>query len=256
MLDLATLEEKARFRAPAPIPFGFHGTFLPAAGASVAGHTEPVPPKRRIAILGGGPAALASAFHLTNTPGWQERYDVTVYSLGWRLGGKAASSRNKDEGQRIQEHGIHLFANFYFEMFAILKACYAELYGPPEDPKPTTEPVTQLAQAFIGSNFQHCPSFYEGQWHTEVSWLPNNDGTPWDGHMPAPWTIVREGVNLLYSIFTGEPPPRPAGARSRGRPTSGSSPRSRPSRVSGSTPRSASCWPKRALPSTRSARRS
>ncbi len=211
ILDLATFAERARFVVPVAIPFGFHGTFLPAPAKHIPPR-EPTLDKKRIAILGGGPAALSAAFHLTKQPGWEERYEVTVYSLGWRLGGKAASSRNPDEGERIQEHGIHLFANFYFEMFAILKDCYAELYGPPEKPLPTTEPVTQLSSAFIGSNFQHCPSFYDGKWHTQVSWLPNNDGTPWDGHLPAPWTILREGVNLLYSIFTGQPPPSSGGS--------------------------------------------
>ncbi|EJZ12597.1 FAD-dependent oxidoreductase, partial [Mycolicibacterium vaccae] len=49
--------------------------------------------RRRVAILGGGMAGLSAAWRLSE-PGWQKRFEsVTVYQRGWRLGGKAASSR-------------------------------------------------------------------------------------------------------------------------------------------------------------------
>src|SRR5687768_17134977 len=54
--------------------------------------------KPKIAIIGGGPAALSAAFHLTAEENWQDRYEVTVYQLGWRLGGKGATGRNSDPG--------------------------------------------------------------------------------------------------------------------------------------------------------------
>jgi predicted NAD/FAD-binding protein len=44
---------------------------------------------QKIAVLGGGAGSLAAAFYLSAQPGWQERYDITVYQQGWRLGGKA-----------------------------------------------------------------------------------------------------------------------------------------------------------------------
>jgi uncharacterized protein with NAD-binding domain and iron-sulfur cluster len=43
--------------------------------------------REKIAILGGGIGSLAAAWHLSSTPAWQERYDITVYQQGWRLGG-------------------------------------------------------------------------------------------------------------------------------------------------------------------------
>ena len=49
--------------------------------------------KVKIAILGGGIGALTAAFYLTSEPYWKDRYDITVYQLGWRLGGKGASGR-------------------------------------------------------------------------------------------------------------------------------------------------------------------
>jgi uncharacterized protein with NAD-binding domain and iron-sulfur cluster len=59
----------------------------------------PTESKKRIVILGGGPAAMAAAFELTDRPDWQDRYEVTIYQMGWRLGGKCASrgaSRSMD----------------------------------------------------------------------------------------------------------------------------------------------------------------
>jgi uncharacterized protein with NAD-binding domain and iron-sulfur cluster len=37
------------------------------------------------------------------------QYDVTIYQRGWRLGGKDASGRNREYGQRIEEHGLHMW---------------------------------------------------------------------------------------------------------------------------------------------------
>ena len=46
---------------------------------------------QKVAILGGGAASCTTALALTAQPGWNEHYDITIYQLGWRLGGKAAS---------------------------------------------------------------------------------------------------------------------------------------------------------------------
>ena len=82
---------------------------------------------RRIAILGGGVAALSTALELTSTPDWQTRYDITVYQMGWRLGGKGASSRNPAVGGRIEEHGLHVWFGCYDNAFRLLRGCYDEL---------------------------------------------------------------------------------------------------------------------------------
>lgn len=88
---------------------------------------------KRVAILGGGIAALATAFEITNTPG----YTVTIYTLGWRLGGKCASSRGPDG--RIEEHGIHGFLGSYYNAMPMLAAVYAELKRAPGAPLATFE---------------------------------------------------------------------------------------------------------------------
>ena len=52
------------------------------------------------------------------------RERATVAQVGWRLGGKGASGRNPDRGQRIEEHGLHIWLGFYANAFRLLRACY------------------------------------------------------------------------------------------------------------------------------------
>ncbi|MEN8375308.1 MAG: FAD-dependent oxidoreductase [Gemmatimonadota bacterium] len=97
-----------------------------------------VPPgqKARVAVLGGGCGSMATAFELTATPELRERFDVTVYQQGWRLGGKGASGRNVTPGYglRIQEHGLHMWMGFYENAFSTIQACYEEWDKSPDNP--------------------------------------------------------------------------------------------------------------------------
>ncbi|NML45068.1 NAD(P)-binding protein [Ramlibacter sp. G-1-2-2] len=90
-------------------------------------------PPRKLAVLGGGMGSMAAVFALTQDAGWQSRYDITVYQLGWRLGGKGASGRGMapEDHHRIEEHGVHVFFGFYTNAFRLMKACYEELGRPP-----------------------------------------------------------------------------------------------------------------------------
>lgn len=77
----------------------------------------------RVAVIGGGCASLTAAFELTR-PEHKGRYEVTVYQMGWRLGGKGASGRGVAD--RIEEHGLHLWMGFYENAFRLMRDCYAE----------------------------------------------------------------------------------------------------------------------------------
>ena len=73
----------------------------------------------RVVILGGGVAGMTAAMELSR-PGWQQRYEsITLYQLGWRLGGKGASGRGAHE--RIEEHGLHIWLGFYDNAFRLLR---------------------------------------------------------------------------------------------------------------------------------------
>ena len=74
-------------------------------------HQKPL----RVTIVGGGCASLATAFELSR-PEHKGQYDITIYQMGWRLGGKGASGRGPSG--RIEEHGLHLWLGFMKMRFA------------------------------------------------------------------------------------------------------------------------------------------
>ena len=91
---------------------------------------------KKVAILGGGMGGLSAAWELTR-PGVRERFDVTLYQLGGRLGGKGASSRNPALGDRIEEHGLHLVGGCYENVFMMIREAYEELGRRPGTPLAT-----------------------------------------------------------------------------------------------------------------------
>ena len=91
--------------------------------------------KRKILVLGSGVGAMSAVLELTSVPGWQEKFEITVYQMGWRLGGKGASGRDRSCRDRIYEHGLHLWMGFYENAFRQMRVAYAEWnqkrYQPP-----------------------------------------------------------------------------------------------------------------------------
>jgi uncharacterized protein with NAD-binding domain and iron-sulfur cluster len=95
--------------------------------------TAPAQPTK-VAVLGGGVGGMTAAFELTATPDLRERYEVTLYQLGWRNGGKGASGRNADVADRIEEHGLHVWFGFYDNAFRLMRDAYQELGRPHGSP--------------------------------------------------------------------------------------------------------------------------
>jgi uncharacterized protein with NAD-binding domain and iron-sulfur cluster len=82
--------------------------------------------RTRVAIIGGGCAAMAAAWELTSREN-ENKCDVTIFQMGGRLGGKGASSRNEACGDRIEEHGLHLWLGYYENAFRMIRTCFEEL---------------------------------------------------------------------------------------------------------------------------------
>lgn len=82
--------------------------------------------KQKIVIIGGGIGGLTAAYELSD-PKLMDKYDITLYQMGWRLGGKCATGRNQDQNMRIEEHGIHAFAGCYYNALTMMKFAYEEL---------------------------------------------------------------------------------------------------------------------------------
>ena len=100
--------------------------------------------KEKIAILGAGPSALVAAMRLTETKALRDRYDITIYQQGWRVGGKCATGRDLDKHMRVYEHGIHGFLGCYFNALTVMQDAFKELNRKKSHPLPTFE------QAFYG----------------------------------------------------------------------------------------------------------
>ncbi|MBV9126327.1 MAG: NAD(P)-binding protein, partial [Planctomycetes bacterium] len=143
--------------------------------------------KKKIAILGGGIGAITAAFELTRDPDWRDHYEVTVYQMGWRLGGKCASGRNAAYGERIEEHGLHIWLGFYHNSFRIIQDCYKELARPAGTPLATWE------EAFKKHSLVTLMEQREGRWQRWVLDFPPNEGVPGkDGlFLKNPWDYVQ-----------------------------------------------------------------
>lgn len=144
-------------------------------GDVMAGDTR----KIRVAVLGGGCGALAAAFELTATPELRDRYEVTVYQQGWRLGGKGASGRNIAMGGRIEEHGLHMWLGFYENAFALIRRCFAEWRKGPDNPfQDWTEAFTPQPEISLGERVEDGGATH---WETWTIPLPLLPGLPGDG---------------------------------------------------------------------------
>jgi uncharacterized protein with NAD-binding domain and iron-sulfur cluster len=161
--------------------------------------------KKKVAILGSGMGSLSAAFWLTNEPDWQEKYDVTIYQMGWRLGGKAASSRNGAAWQRNEEHGYHMLFGFYENTFATMRACYKELGRSPNSP--LSEFCADVAgdeeryperYAMKRNSLLFLAQQFNGQSHIVDVKFPTNDLVPGDGASIHLWTSLRQGWDWLW----------------------------------------------------------
>jgi uncharacterized protein with NAD-binding domain and iron-sulfur cluster len=127
----------------------------------------------KVAIIGGGCASITTAFELSH-PRHHGKYDIIVYQLGWRLGGKGASGRGPSG--RIEEHGLHIWLGFYENAFRLLRECYAELG---RDPK--TCPIATWRDAFFPEpHVGVTERTRAGGWVEWLSYFPGAEGLPGD----------------------------------------------------------------------------
>ncbi len=149
--------------------------------------------KTRIAILGGGVGSLAAAFALTDQAGWSDRYDLTVYQMGWRLGGKGASGRNPARSQSVEEHGLHIWMGCYENAFQMIQKCYQELGRPPGTP------LARWDDAFKTHSLVSIFENIDNRWLRWDCDFPTNDHVPGQGGAClTPWNFI---VRLLQWMW-------------------------------------------------------
>ena len=155
---------------------------------------------KRVAILGGGMAGLAAAWSLS-APELHDEFDVTVYQRGWRLGGKAASSRGVNG--RIEEHGLHVWLGYYDNAFRLVRDVYDELDRATTDP---ACPIATWRQAFSPAERVGVGDGFADDWAHWVATFGQNDEEPGAAGAPGrPLSVaafVRRGLRLLLD-FSG-----------------------------------------------------
>ena len=157
--------------------------------------------KKKIAIFGAGMSGLAAAHTLTNDPAWSDAYDVTVYQLGWRVGGKTTTGRGKFG--RIEEHGIHILQGWYENTFALIQDVYAERARRNLDPD---SPFQAWRDGFVNDSATLLTEWIPGRgW---VNWpmiFPTNDAVPGDGVPLSLMEIVKKGLAVFLETLLGSP---------------------------------------------------
>jgi uncharacterized protein with NAD-binding domain and iron-sulfur cluster len=151
----------------------------------------------RVAVLGGGAGALSAAFALTHPDNpHASRYELTVFQLGWRLGGKGASGRNQEHADRIEEHGLHVWMGFYENAFAVMRQAYDEWKG-------ADNIFGTWRNAFTPQSFVPYQEFVRGEWRTWPVTYPTNSALPGEGgELPSLWNYVEMLLDALCTVVT------------------------------------------------------
>jgi uncharacterized protein with NAD-binding domain and iron-sulfur cluster len=151
----------------------------------------------KVVIIGGGCAGITAAFELTR-PEHHGKYDVTIYQQGFRLGGKGASGRGP--GDRIEEHGLHLWMGFYENAFRLMRECYEELARDPQACR-----IADWRDAFAPDNF--CGAMdqaSDGRWSPWLVHFPSMPGLPGDGDSPQALSVLDylgRAVTLVVTLL-------------------------------------------------------
>jgi uncharacterized protein with NAD-binding domain and iron-sulfur cluster len=160
--------------------------------------------KTRVAVLGAGCGSMAAVWGLLNSDRADE-YEITVYQYGWRIGGKGASGRNAAYGQRIEEHGLHIWGGCYENAFQIMRDVYGSLARNPSFPLSTWyDPESQKVSAFWPHGYVSLSEFLDQRWGYWDVELPMNRDLPGDGQLlPSLSAYLADAIGLLVEAMIG-----------------------------------------------------
>jgi uncharacterized protein with NAD-binding domain and iron-sulfur cluster len=163
----------------------------------------------KVAIIGGGCASMAAAFELTR-PEHAGKYQLTVYQLGWRLGGKGASGRGP--ANRIEEHGLHIWMGFYENAFRLMRECYAELAR-----DRAQCPIADWQDAFVAAPLVGVMERHsDGHWSPWAANFPPTEGLPGDPQtQPVRFSVadyLGRAVSLLRTLLESVSVAKPGSA--------------------------------------------
>ncbi|GHE87660.1 hypothetical protein GCM10016455_04510 [Aliiroseovarius zhejiangensis] len=162
--------------------------------------------KQKIAVVGGGVGAITADYAITQTPDWDKTFDVTLYQMGWRNGGKGASGRNARFRQRIEERGLHVWAGFYDNAFRNMRRCYEKLVqlGLRKvcDPLGTMDKAFKpLSHLFLAERVP-TTSLDDNPWRPWVIDLPGNTKQPGsETRVPGPFQMMLRILEIIIEFM-------------------------------------------------------
>ncbi len=159
-----------------------------------------MPEKTKVAVIGGGVSALSAVYALTSTEELRNQYDVTVYQLGHRLGGKGASGRNLEPGNgaRIEEHGLHIWFGFYENAFRWMKDAYVQMAR-------TSGPIQTWKEAFHKHSYVVLMETMNSGLEPWTFVFPENTDEPGtSGILPSPLAYAEMAIEWLIKFLDGE----------------------------------------------------
>ena len=174
--------------------------------------------RQKIAVIGGGVGAMTATYALTTVPDWDKNYDITIYQLGWRCGGKGASGRNADHHQRIEEHGLHIWAGFYENAFRLMRDCYETLnktgLRSPDAPLGTLDKAFKGLSHFLLAEDLPQPDGSVSLHPWRVDFQPNGEKPGTGGLLPTPFAyfqmLVRTVADMIDRGLDGTAAPQAA----------------------------------------------
>lgn len=161
------------------------------------------PSKKKIVIFGTGVGALSTAFELTDYPGWNELYDITIYQMGWRAGGKTASSRGINN--RVQERGIHILQGWYWNMFRMLRGAYDERRDNKIDPSQKFQSWTDAVVKDDTTLLTTTKRNNEEEWESWPFIFPEDELIPGDASSMPTGVLLRRVAGVVCQILFGSP---------------------------------------------------
>ncbi|HSH04839.1 MAG TPA: methyltransferase [Anaerolineae bacterium] len=157
--------------------------------------------KTKIAVLGGGMGALSTLFYLTDPRNpYHDQYDITVFQMGWRLGGKVASGRSLEPEYhyRIEEHGYHMFPGFYNNTFHLIQECFKAMHTHQPPLRQPDAPLGTWQSLFTPDSTGSLIGQYKDLIYELNVQLPTNTQTPGSGDVFLDWISY---VEMGYEVF-------------------------------------------------------
>lgn len=153
--------------------------------------------KKKLAVLGGGLGSMAALAWLTSDPATRDAYEITVYQMGWRLGGKGASGRNAACGERVEEHGLHIWFGFYENAFRTLRQTLDAIHE--LDPKPVAT-FANCEAAFTPQSLVTFEEWWKGRWAHWTMLFPPNDAVPGTGEVFDPAAFLETALGWMAGV--------------------------------------------------------